>query len=279
MTGILYVVATPLGNLGDLSPRAADLLRTVPVVAAEDTRRTQGLLSSIDAHPRLISYHAHSTDRREDALLELLRGGQDVALVTDAGTPAISDPGFALAAAAHASGIVVTPIPGPTAVATALSASGLAGDRYLFLGFLPRKGPERDRLLGRVAVEPWPVVLFEAPGRLTDLLGELAAVSGGNRVAVVARELTKLHEELRRGTLEELRTYYLDRPARGEITLVVAGRPDDQESVGTDPALVRSAVREWRAAGVSRKDAVRRASDRFGIPRNEAYDLVMDDAD
>lgn len=279
MSGILYVVATPLGHLGDLSPRAADLLRTVPIVAAEDTRRTQGLLSSIDAHPRLISYHAHSTDRRQDALLELLQGGQDVALVTDAGTPAISDPGVDLVAAAQVGGIVVVPIPGPTAVATALSASGLGGDRYLFLGFLPRKGPERDRLLGRVATEPWTVVLFEAPGRLIDLLADLAGICGGSRVAVVARELTKLHEEVRRGTLEDLRTYYLEQPVRGEITLVVAGRPDDEAVAGTDPALVRTAVREWRAAGVSRKDAVRRASDRFGIPRNEAYQLVMDDAD
>lgn len=279
MSGILYVVATPLGHLGDLSPRAAELLRTVPIVAAEDTRRTQGLLSSIDAHPRLMSYHAHSTTRREEALLELLQGGQDVALVTDAGTPAISDPGVDLVAAAQAAGIVVVPIPGPTAVATALSASGLGGDRYLFLGFLPRKGPERDRLLGRIATEPWTVVLFEAPGRLTDLLAELAAVSGGGRVAVVARELTKLHEEVRRGTLDSLRAYYLEQPVRGEITLVVAGRPDDQAVAGADPALVRRAVREWRAAGVSRKDVVRRASDRFGIPRNEAYQLVMDDAD
>ena len=140
MPGTLYVVATPLGHLGDLSPRAAEVLRTVPVVAAEDTRRTQGLLSAIDAHPRLLSYHAHSHQRREDDLLALLEEGQDVALVTDAGTPAISDPGVELVAAARMAGMRVVPIPGPTAVATALSASGLPGDRHLFLGFLPRHG-------------------------------------------------------------------------------------------------------------------------------------------
>jgi 16S rRNA (cytidine1402-2'-O)-methyltransferase len=277
MPGILYVVATPLGHLGDLSPRASELLRTVPVVAAEDTRRTQGLLSAIDAHPRLLSYHAHSTARREDDLLAILEAGQDVALVTDAGTPAISDPGVELVAAARAAGVRVVPIPGPTAVATALSAGGLPGDRYLFLGFLPRKGPERDRLLGRAAGEPWSVVLFEAPGRLVDLLDDLAALCGADRQAVVARELTKVYEELRGGTLAELRAHYAATPPRGEVTFILAGRPEGEAVVGPDPVLVAAAVREWLAAGVSRKDVVRRVADQFGVPRNEAYRLVMSD--
>ncbi len=277
MAGTLYVIATPLGNLGDLSPRAAALLRTVPVVAAEDTRRTHGLLSAIDAHPRMVSYHAHSTARREDDLLALLAGGQDVALVTDAGTPAISDPGMELVSAARDAGITVVPIPGPTAVATALSGSGLGGDRYLFLGFLPRKGAERDRLLGRAAAEPWSVVCFEAPGRLTDLLTDLAAVCGGDRVAVVARELTKVHEELRRDTLEALQTYYTAHPPRGEVTLVLAGRTGEATEAGPDPTAVRAAVREWLAAGVSRKDVVRRVTERYGMPRNEAYRMVTED--
>lgn len=277
MPGTLYVVATPLGHLGDLSPRASEVLRTVPVVAAEDTRRTQGLLSAIDAHPRLLSYHAHSTARREDDLLALLEAGQDVALVTDAGTPAISDPGVELVAAARLAGVRVVPIPGPTAVATALSASGLPGDRHLFLGFLPRKGPERDRLIGRAANEPWSVVLFEAPGRLVDLLDDLTALCGPTRRAVVARELTKVYEELRGGTLAELREHYAATPPRGEVTFILAGRPEGEAEAGPDPELVAAAVREWLAAGVSRKDVVRRVADQFGVPRNEAYRLVMTD--
>ncbi|MGH7592736.1 MAG: 16S rRNA (cytidine(1402)-2'-O)-methyltransferase, partial [Gemmatimonadales bacterium] len=199
--GTLYIVATPLGNLGDLSPRAAEILRTVHTVAAEDTRRTLGLLSAIDAHPRLVSYHAHSTSHRAHALLGLLAEGRDVALVTDAGTPAISDPGAEIVAAARALGIRVTPIPGPSAVATALSAAGLGGDRYLFLGFVPRKGEPRRRLLERAAGERWTVVFFEAPGRLGELLDDLMALCGDERQVVVARELTKMHEEIRSGTL------------------------------------------------------------------------------
>src|SRR4051812_21064282 len=204
MTATLYVVATPLGNLGDLSPRAAELLRRVPVVAAEDTRRTRGLLSHLGASPTLLSFHAHSGERRLDAVLDILRDGRDVALVSDAGTPGVSDPGADLVAAARAGGIAVIPIPGPSAVATALSAAGFPADRYLFLGFLPRKGGERARLLARAAVEEWSVVLFEAPGRLGALLQDLARLTGPERQAAVARELTKLHEEFRSGTLADL---------------------------------------------------------------------------
>src|SRR5580765_3579933 len=168
MPGSLHVVATPLGNLGDLSVRAMEVLRAVPGVAAEDTRRTRGLLSHLRASPRLLSYHAHSEEPRLETLLEILHDGRDVALVSDAGTPVVSDPGTDLVAAARASGVTVVPIPGPSAVATALSAAGLKGDRYLFLGFVPRKGSERARLLARAAAEEWSVVFFEAPPRLTD---------------------------------------------------------------------------------------------------------------
>ena len=152
----------------------------MPVVAAEDTRRTRGLLSHLGAAPQLLSYHAHSEERRLETLLEILRDGRDVALVSDAGTPAVSDPGTDLVAAARASGITVVPIPGPSAVATALSAAGLPGDRYLFLGFVPRKGGERARLLARAAAEEWSVVFFEAPPRLADLLRDLAVAGGAS---------------------------------------------------------------------------------------------------
>lgn len=278
-SGTLYVVATPLGHMGDLSPRAVETLRGVDTVAAEDTRRTLGLLSAIDAHPRLLSYHAHSTERRADALLALLADGRDVALVTDAGTPAISDPGVELVAAARAAGVTVVPIPGPSAVATALSAAGLPGDRYLFLGFVPRKGKERRALLERAAVEEWTVVFFEAPPRVAELLQDLAELCGGERVAVVARELTKLHEELRSGTLADLTAHYRLAPPRGEVTVVLAGRGDiPEEPVEVDTAAVALLVREGLAAGESRKDIVRRVAARFNLPRNDAYRLVMDES-
>ncbi|MEP6689038.1 MAG: 16S rRNA (cytidine(1402)-2'-O)-methyltransferase [Gemmatimonadales bacterium] len=275
MPGILYVVATPLGNLGDLSARATEVLRTVPVVAAEDTRRTRGLLTHLGASPQLLSYHAHSEERRLEALLEILHGGRDVALVSDAGTPVVSDPGTDLVAAARASGITVVPIPGPSAVATALSAAGLKGDRYLFIGFIPRKGAERTRLLARAAAEEWSVVFFEAPPRLTDLLEDLAQVAGGTRRAVVARELTKLHEELRAGTLAELAGYYSEHPPRGEITLVLEGTGAPEAPPDRTAEAVEHATR-LLAEGLTRREVVRRVTETLGLPRNDAYRLVME---
>lgn len=277
MAGTLYVVATPLGNLGDLSPRAAETLRTVDTVAAEDTRRTLGLLATIDAHPRLLSFHAHSRSDRVDALRRILEAGRDVALVTDAGTPAISDPGSDLVAAVRDSGIAVVPIPGPSTVAAALSASGLSGDRYLFIGFVPRKGTGRRRLLERAAGEPWTVVFFEAANRLVELLGDLVALAGGDRRAVVARELTKVHEEFRTGTLAELRTYYQMTPPLGEVTVMLDGQPADEASaLIVDRDAVAAAIAERLSAGDSRTDVVRMVTARFGLARNEAYRLVTE---
>ena len=275
MPGILYIVATPLGNLGDLSARAAELLRTVPVVAAEDTRRTRGLLSHLGAAPQLLSYHAHSEDRRLEMLLQILHEGRDVALVSDAGTPAVSDPGPELVAAAREAGVTVVPIPGPSAVATALSAAGLRADRYLFLGFIPRKGGERTRLLTRAAEEEWSVVLFEAPPRLVDLLADLAGRAGGDRRAVVARELTKLHEELRPGTLDELARYYSEHPPRGELTVVLEGTGAPAELPDrTEDAVAQATL--LLAEGLTRKEVVRRLSENLGLARNDAYRLVME---
>ena len=275
MTATLYVVATPLGNLADLSPRAADCLRQVAVVAAEDTRRTRGLLAHLGATPQLLSFHAHSTPRRTERLLEILQSGRDVALVTDAGTPGVSDPGAELAAAARTQGFGVVPIPGASAVTTALSASGLPADRYLFLGFVPRKGGERSRILARAAAEEWSVVFFESPARLGGLLEDLRAVAGPDRPAVVARELTKIHEEFRSGTLAELADYYSTREARGEVTLVLAGTgtppppPDRSEDA-------RALATRLLGEGVSRRQAARQVATEIGLPRNEAYRLVME---
>lgn len=275
--GTLYVVATPLGHLGDLSPRAAEVLRSVETVAAEDTRYSRRLLDGIAARPRLRSFHAHSRSGQAAALVEHLLDGNDVALITDAGTPGISDPGVELVAAARAAGITVVPIPGPSAVATALSASGLPADRYLFLGFLPRKGTARRRLLERATVEPWSVVFYEAPGRLVELLHDLAVHAGGGRRAVVARELTKRHEEVRGDTLDTLSAYYAASPPRGEVTVILAPAPEPGATADpADPAEIAVAVREGLASGTSRKDLARAIAERFGVTRNEAYRLVTE---
>jgi 16S rRNA (cytidine1402-2'-O)-methyltransferase len=276
VAGTLYVVATPLGNLGDLSPRAADTLKQAAVVAAEDTRHTKPLLAHVGSRADLVSFHAHSTDRTLERLLRLLGGGTDVALVTDAGTPTVSDPGAELVAAARARGIPVVTIPGPTAVAAALAVSGLNADRHLFLGFLPRKGADRRRLLETVAHSEWTVVLFEAPNRVAELLADLAAVCGGgtDRSATVSRELTKVFEETRAGTLAELAGYYAAAPPRGEVTVVVAGtgKPRPAE-VSVDP---EARARVLLAQGMTRKDVAEQVAQEAGISRNTAYRLVND---
>ena len=271
----LYVVATPLGNLQDLTARAVEVLRSVDTVAAEDTRRSGILLAHIGASPRLLSFHAHSPARRIDTLLGVLEGLRDVALVSDAGTPLISDPGAELVRAVRAAGHDVVPIPGPSAVATALSAAGLGGDRYLFLGFVPRKGAERRRLLERAAAEPWPVVFFEAPARVGALLGDLAKLTGPDRNAVVARELTKIHEEIRTGTTGTLAAVYADTEPRGEVTVILGGAPD-VPSIAPDIAVSRARAEELLASGLSRKDTAARLGSELGLGRNEAYRIVME---
>jgi 16S rRNA (cytidine1402-2'-O)-methyltransferase len=275
MAGTLYVVATPLGNLQDLSPRAAATLSAVAAVAAEDTRHTKTLLAHVGSHAELVSFHAHSSEAALRHILQLLGSGKDVALVTDAGTPAVSDPGAVLVAAARERDVVVVTVPGPTAVAAALAVSGMSGDRYLFLGFLPRKGGERRRLLATVAQSEWTVVLFEAPLRVSELLQDLAAACGGERRAAVARELTKLFEETRAGTLDELAGYYAEAPARGEVTVVVrgTGKPVREERLPR-PADPEARARALLAQGLTRKDVADRIAAEMGITRNTAYRLV-----
>jgi len=273
MAATLYVVATPLGNLGDLTLRARELLRTVDVVAAEDTRRVRGLLTHLDAHPRVLSFHAHSPVRRQETLLEILGEGRSVALVTDAGTPGISDPGAELVAVVREAGFPVVPLPGPSAVGTALSAAGLPADRYLFLGFLPRKGKERARLLQQALSSEWTVVFYEAPSRLTELLGDVAKQQPERRV-VVARELTKLHEEFRAGTATETLAYYEGTPPRGEVTVVLEGNGKPVEPLSSDDVAAR-AVR-LLAEGLTRKAAVQQLMKETMISRNEAYRIVME---
>src|SRR5881398_821768 len=213
MAGTSYVVVTPLGNLDDLSPRAAATLKQAAAVAAEDTRHTKILLAHVGSRAELVSFHAHSNDAALRRILHLLGSGKDVALVTDAGTPAVSDPGAVLVAAARARDVPVVTIPGPTAVAAALSVSGLPADRYVFLGFLPRKGSERRRLLETVAKSEWTVVLFESPQRVTELLQDLTAACGAERRGAVARELTKVFEETRAGTWSSSRVTMPEPPS------------------------------------------------------------------
>jgi 16S rRNA (cytidine1402-2'-O)-methyltransferase len=274
-TGTLYVVATPLGNLGDLSARATEILSKVPVVAAEDTRRTRGLLTHLEARPTLLSFHAHSAEHRLEGILDILRSGRDVALVTDAGTPSVSDPGTDLVAEARTAGVTVVPIPGPSAVATVLSAAGLPADRYLFLGFIPRKGRERTRLLTRAAGEEWSVVFFEAPPRLVALLEDLIPLAGPGRTVVVGRELTKLHEDIRAGTLGEMADYYTGIPPRGELTVVLQGTGEPAAGPDRTEDAMEQAT-SLLAEGLSRREVAQRLTQSLGLPRNEAYKLVME---
>lgn len=275
MAGTLYVVATPLGNLGDLSPRAAQTLKAAAIVAAEDTRHSRPLLAHVGSSAELVSFHAHSSEADLHRLLDRLTGGQDVALITDAGTPLVSDPGVQLVAGARARGIPVVTIPGPNAVVAALAVAGLPADRYTFLGFLPRKGGDRKRLLAAIAESPWTVVVFESPLRVGALLADLAAACGSERPAAVARELTKIFEETRTGTLSELAGYYADAPARGEVTIVIAGTGRDPAPGGDRPAPDPEArARALLAEGLSRRDVADRIAQETGITRNTAYRLV-----
>jgi 16S rRNA (cytidine1402-2'-O)-methyltransferase len=270
--GTLYVVATPLGNLSDLSPRAAETLRRVAVVAAEDTRHSKPLLVHAGSTAELLSFHAHSGDAALRRVVDLLGTGQDVALITDAGTPGISDPGARLVAAVREQDFPVITIPGPTAVAAALAVSGLSADRYTFLGFLPRKGGDRRHLLEQIAQSEWTVVVFEAPNRTAELLSDLALACGGDRAAVVARELTKMFEETRAGTLAELAGYYAEAPVRGEVTIVIAG--SGRPAVAAPPPDLEERARALLVEGLSRKDAAGRLAEETGISRNTAYRIV-----
>jgi len=270
--GTLYVAASPLGNLGDISHRLTDVLRNAEIVAAEDTRRARTLLARVGAHPKVLSYHAHSTRKRLQQILSAVQEGSTVVMLTDAGTPTISDPGRTLVNAVRESGSDVVVIPGPSAVTAALSVSGLPADRFVFLGFLPRRGAERRRRLQEVAKSRWTVVLFEAAPRLVELLGAVAEHCGDERKAVVARELTKLHEEVRCGTLLELAGYYQEHPPRGEVTVLVDGAVDMSER--PDPEQARARAEVLLAAGNTRKDVAAIVAKEFALPRREAYSMV-----
>ena len=222
--GILYVVSTPIGNMGDFSFRAVEILRSVAAVLAEDTRHTRHLLTRYDIAVPLVAYHEHNEAKATPGLVGRLRGGESLALVSDAGTPLLSDPGARLVRAAVEAGVRVSPVPGASALLAALVASGLDVDRFTFIGFLSRKGVERRSAIDDVVASTHVVVLYEAANRVADTLAELTGAGAGERATVVARELTKQYEELRRGTVAELAAYYEQSPPRGEVVIVIAGR-------------------------------------------------------
>ncbi len=273
-TGTLTVAAVPIGRPGDASPLLAHALATAPVIAAEDTRRLRKLAAALGVAPagKIISYYDAVEESREPRLVETLLGGQDVLLVTDAGMPVISDPGYRLVAAAAAAGATVTVLPGPSAVIAALAVSGLPSDRFCFEGFPPRKPRERGRRLAGLATEPRTLVFFESAQRLAATLADLAAAFGPDRRAVVCRELTKTHEEVRRGTLAELATWA--KPGvLGEITLVVGGATGTAPT--RTPAEAAAEVERRIAAGQPRNPAVAAVAQESGLRRADVYDAVL----
>jgi 16S rRNA (cytidine1402-2'-O)-methyltransferase len=275
--GRLYIVATPIGNLADVTLRALDVLRSVPLIAAEDTRHSRRLLGPQSITTHLVSFHARNATRRLPELLEHLRSGADLAVITDAGTPGVSDPGEELVRAWAAEDGLVVPIPGPSAVLAAVVASGVAGPRWSFEGFLPRSGKDRRERLARIAADDRATVLYEAPGRVAATLAQLAEACGGDRPAAVCRELTKLHETISRGTLAELAELARSDqiPARGEFALVVGagqGTPVAGSTTQVDAEqAARTEVERLVAAGAARGEAARRVAAATGISRRKLY--------
>lgn len=276
--GVLYVVATPIGHLLDISARAREVLGGVTVIAAEDTRHTRVLLAALDIRTPLMACHAHNEGVVTEAVVLRLRAGAAVALVSDAGTPLVSDPGGRLVAACHAAGLRVIPIPGASAVTAALSAAGLPADRYVFEGFLPRSGGERRRRVEQWRNEVRTVALFEAPRRVRGTLDELCDVLGAERRAVVARELTKRHEQIRAGTLAQLSAEVASGaiPELGEFVLLIAGV---DRAVRDPPALDPAAVMRVLLEFLPPSQASRAAARLTGVGRGELYKLAADPAD
>jgi 16S rRNA (cytidine1402-2'-O)-methyltransferase len=271
--GTLYVVATPIGNLEDMTFRALEVLRQVDLIAAEDTRRTGKLLQHFQIATPQISYHDHNRRSRLPELLQQLHQNRAIALVTDAGMPGISDPGYELVKTCIDAGISVTPIPGATAVTTALSAAGLPTERFVFEGFLPSKGQERRERLEALQTEPRTIVFYEAPHRLLQTLQALTDYLGADRSIVLARELTKFHEQFWRGTLAEAMTYYQTHEPQGEFTVVVAGRQATQLQLSQSALLAE--LQQLIQQGLSRSQASRQLAQQTPLSRRQLYQLAL----
>ena len=274
LAGVLVLAGTPLGRAADASPRLGEELAGADVIAAEDTRRLRRLLGDLDITPtgRIVSYFEGNEEARTPELLDELRQGRRIVLVTDAGMPSVSDPGYRLVAAAVAEGITVTSAPGPSAVLTALAVSGLPVDRFCFEGFLPRKSGERARRLEQLASEERTMVFFEAPHRTAAMLAAALECWGPDRRAAVCRELTKTYEEIKRGTLAELVSWAAE-GVRGEVTVVVEGASATRGHTD-DPREVLARVRDLEEEGMPRKQAIAEAARQSGMPKRVVYDLV-----
>jgi len=275
----LFVVSTPIGNVEDLTPRAQRVLGEVHRVLAEDTRHTGKLLERLGIDAELISLHAHNEASRCLRAVEWLDGGLDLALVSDAGTPLISDPGARIVQAVLDAGHRVVPVPGASAVLGALVASGLPAERFAFLGFVPRRGTERRRLLDRIATAEETLVVFESPERLKSLLADLVEACGPARRIAVARELTKLHETVVRGTLDEVGRYYQEQAPRGEVTVVVEAAAAGEVPDSVDEEAARVLARALLSEGMRPSRVAREVERRLRIPRNVAYQVVQEAKD
>jgi len=269
-SGVLYLVSTPIGNLGDMSHRAVEVLSSAALVIAEDTRHSRRLLDHYSIATPLNSYHEHNEAKETPRLIARLQRGDSIALISDAGTPLISDPGSRLVDAAVAAGLPVVPIPGPSAVMAALVGSGMSLERFTFFGFLPRKGKERSETIADIVVSRATSVLFESPNRVGATLDALVEAGAGERAAVVARELTKQFEEFRRGSVAELSSVYREVDPKGEVVLVIAGA---EKRVVTEDEL-DDAASELRAAGKAPRDVMDHLVSALGAPRNVAYRIA-----
>ena len=274
MLGTLYVVATPIGNLADITHRALQVLTKVDVIACEDTRHTRKLLQHYGIATKTVSYHEHNEKQRSEQLIDDLQKGSDVAVVSDAGTPAISDPGFRLVRAAIENNITVVPVPGPSALITALVATGLPTDEFFFAGFLPsRTGARQSRLRELVSI-PATLIFYEAPHRLAGTLNDAHSILG-EREAVVARELTKLHEELRRGKLSELAEHYSREEVRGEVVLVIDRTTIDEGVSVKENLSIAAMVERYEAEGLDHRAALKKAARDLGLSRAAAYRQLL----
>ena len=271
--GTLYLVATPIGNLADMSSRAIKVLSEADFIAAEDTRNTLRLLSSLGISAELVSYHEHNKREAGERILSRLAAGESCALVTDAGTPAISDPGADLVCLCADAGIPVTTVPGACALITALTLSGLDTTRFVFEGFLPVKSKERKIRINDIAAEARTVILHEAPHKLRTTLDDLGAALGADRKISLCRELTKLNEEIMRTTIGEAIAYYAEREPRGEYVLVIEGRSNSDDAA---PDMTpEEAVAFYEEQGMDKKDAIKSAAKLLGVPKNEIYNRIM----
>lgn len=267
--GSLYIVATPIGNLGDMTNRGTEVLKSVSVVVAEDTRHSRTLMNHLGVTTPMIAYHEHNEARESPRLVRRMIEGESIALISDAGTPLLSDPGARLVAAALAADLRVIPIPGASALLSALVASGISAEQFTFLGFLPRKGGEREAMLRTILRSPFTTILYESPKRIAATLLDLVDAGCGDRAAALARELTKRFEEVRRGTIASL-SESIGEGIKGEIVLVIAGAT---ERAPTE-IEARDTVSRMRSEGASSRDIIERLTGELGVPRNIAYKLA-----